>query len=329
MLLDQTLEAENLFRIATEQPLTEDLLTQLDEHPAAYGRLRAWISYVRATGEQPLPPEPGHAFDESPTVHDNPPPAKRSRKETKPRRALMKVGAVLAVLLAVGAGWAISTVFADKPETVVIEKPVIEEVPVLEHAPTVVASGDGFVCSADGPTVTCLGRNDMGQLGSGLASDDNHGTFTLESPVTSLVAGKDFACATTDQSVVCWGDNRWRQAADSDTHIMPPTPVAFLSDKTVTGISAGDIHACAIVDGRVFCWGSDYSGQLTGSQGAEASGVVEVTLPDVAQSVIAARFSTCAQLEDQSSWCWGSNNAHRISQDDSEFLPPTRVYGHD
>ena len=73
--------------------------------------------------------------------------------------------------------------------------------------------------------------------------------------------------------MTCWGDNRWKQAGDSDIRILPPTTLPALSP--IDGLTAGNIHACVLSEDNIVCWGSDYSGQLgSGTQGEQGAGLL-------------------------------------------------------
>jgi len=66
-------------------------------------------------------------------------------------------------------------------------------------------------------------------------------------------------CAILAESgaVVCWGDNRFGQAA-------PPDTVNGVAG-TASAVAANERHSCAIraEAGAVVCWGDDYWGQAT------------------------------------------------------------------
>lgn len=307
--LDPELPAENLARIAASVELSQDLLEALRAHPHAWAGLVAWVDYVQATGHKPPVP----SIDDVPVAREKDRPGPKKTRRVSPRVALGLVG-----MLVVGAGVGVVVgggLHSDA--SVPATQPTVE-------AKKVEASGNGFACMAQGSQVTCVGQGDRGQLGTGAASEAHLHTFTLDHEVDQLVAGGDHACALSGQEVICWGDNRWKQVADSAVIIMPPTPLPYFTGKTVVQISAGEIHTCALSEGQVACWGSDYSGQLgSGTQGQAAQGITLVDVP-AASSMVASRFGTCVTSAD-GQLCWGSNHDHCIANDDAPILPPTLV----
>ncbi len=83
------------------------------------------------------------------------------------------------------------------------------------------------------------------------------------SDASSVTVGQRHICVLHgDQTVSCWGDNRYGQLGNgtldtSDTAV----PVPGLTD--VVEISAGPFHTCARrSDDTVWCWGHNGSGQL-------------------------------------------------------------------
>lgn len=96
-----------------------------------------------------------------------------------------------------------------------------------------VVAGGTMTCfwRAKSPTITCLGKNDVGQLNDlppyPTASSPR---FTdLPGPQVSLVAGMEHACALLENGrVLCWGANKAGQLGNGTyTAFAPPTPVAW------------------------------------------------------------------------------------------------------
>ncbi len=327
MPLAPDLEPENLRTIAQSMELTPELLDALETHPASWGQLRAWVTYVRATGTRP--PVPQVVVEEDMAGEPPAPPSRR-------RFPLLAVAAGVLVVASAAALWWWLDLSSDDPAPSASAAPSVPSatseasVQPTESVPArpLAASGDAFACTAQGTSVHCLGQNRRGQLGTGLTegfSAVHEHTFDLPEPAVWLTAGAAHACAGTSENVYCWGDNEWHQAGEGD-EIAAPAPVKELAGKPISGLVAGEIHTCALAEEKTYCWGSDYVGQLgSGKQGAEGQGVTAVDVP-AAQQLSASRFSTCALAADQ--WyCWGSNLDSRLVSGGEEIVPPTAIGG--
>ena len=105
-------------------------------------------------------------------------------------------------------------------------------------------------------------------------------------PFSSVSAGQEHICGVkTDGSVVCWGDDRERQArppggsfasvsAGDGSHtcgvktdgsvVCWGFPDVAPPDGSFASVSAGRAHPCGVkTDGSVVCWGQDLRGQAT------------------------------------------------------------------
>ncbi|MFP7697071.1 RCC1 domain-containing protein [Trueperella sp. LYQ143] len=316
MVIDPSLEPENLRVIAQDNELSADLLAALKDHPSCWPGLRAWVEYVQVTGEHPpLPPIVYIQPADEPTAGST-----ISRGFPLKRLAVIAIAAALVVVLILL--WQVVGQRNSSPQAIAEHEPSPTTPPVSTD--TVFASGKGFMCLAKDASITCLGANNLGQLGTGKAGTENIHHFELSAPVEHLVAGSDFACASTASSITCWGDNRWRQAGDKSDQILSPTVIELFAGKPVDDLVAGAIHACALSEGKVWCWGSDYYGQLgSGTQGSLASGPTALSL-DSASFLLSSDYSTCAGVKD-ALVCWGSNESHRLSAQDVPILVPTVI----
>lgn len=337
-MLAEDLQADNLYTIASNTPPTAQLLAEIQEHPACYPKLKAWASYVQATGEATPVPAPPVAGAQALEVEEEVKPvveAKASRarlfgaKKPSPgyaplpaknrRNLFLALGGVVGVAALIG-GVVFLQSHRSTPEPAQAAPSNKVEVPAVSG---LTASGDGFVCEANGNKVECFGQNHLGQLGAGMASKEHKGEIKLEGPVKQLVAGADFACASTGKGVTCWGDNRWRMVGDTDTQILPPTPLGFFVGKPVDSLAAGELHACVVSEKKLYCWGSGFSGQLAdGQEGPKASGVKEIPLPEgqTPKSVVSSRFGSCVETTKAKLYCWGSNEGARIAEGESQYL---------
>lgn len=116
----------------------------------------------------------------------------------------------------------------------------------------------------------CWGRNDAGQLGTGLTADTAAPAAVLGGlRFTAIGIGAWHTCGlTTGGTVYCWGSNRAGQlgigSSDADPH---PTALQVAGGLTFTLLSVGFNSNCALSSGGVlYCWGRNDAGQLgTGS----------------------------------------------------------------
>lgn len=137
-------------------------------------------------------------------------------------------------------------------------------VPGLEDVVDV-AHGSAFACVVlKNGNVSCWGRNDQGQLGTGSAELEVAAPASVigVSDARRVFAGDTHACAAlADGRLTCWGQND-RGQTGSDTHHLPSarmlvraTPVDGVRD--VTHVAMGRWTTCALTSTRSgFCWGA-------------------------------------------------------------------------
>lgn len=347
-MLDKNLSAHNLYLIAQEEELTPDLVAEIENHPASYRALKLWAQLeleTRAGSPVPVPPAevvPRHESSSDPA----PLPV---RKSFNIRKVIVILGVLLLVVV-VGL-WSYVSLNdkaageVGKAESVGVKEKVVDEDKSPDDSKLSdgklekdkekaddfsgsVAAGAAFSCTGKEKTVTCVGVNNYGQLGTGASASINFNSFQLKDSIISLTAGSDHACAVTSGGLVCWGDNRWKQAGDGEAAILPPTPVALFAGKKVDSVSAGTVHTCVTSEGKLYCFGSDYSGQFgSGQQGAQAGVLTEIKIPDgqKALMVVAQDFSSCVSTDKGRLYCFGSNADKRISQEDKPFIGLTQM----
>lgn len=199
--------------------------------------------------------------------------------------------------------------------------------------------------------VSCWGDNSRGQLGVRTKltysaapvqvkrAEDGQSLYGVK----SIALGGRHACSlSTDNSVHCWGRNRYGQMGNGQTLGFEQTstrPVVF-DAYAGTSMVLGELHGCMLLaDGTVECWGLNERGQLGESQGNAwlfSADPLPVTLPPVGTQPSAAlsrvahvatgpaSAHTCAVLEDETAWCWGANGSAQLG-DGSSTLWKTLV----
>jgi len=163
-------------------------------------------------------------------------------------------------------------------------------------------------------TVTCWGNNDVGQLGSPVASGPTE--VALAGEAVDVEAGGDHSCALlVSGAVQCWGSNAQGQLGHAGTGVgsVPlPEPAAALA--------VGAEHACAVTETSesLYCWGSDAFGQLGIGEDSPA-GIRRVDLGDQGATAVfagAGAWNTFAVLEDGGLRGWGRNDTGQAGYGD-------------
>jgi alpha-tubulin suppressor-like RCC1 family protein len=197
---------------------------------------------------------------------------------------------------------------------------------------TQITTGAEHTCAliSDG-TVTCWGRNNEGQLGTGDGNNTNipvaiTGGALAGKTVTQITAGHSRTCAVvSDGTVACWG------GGDSFT------PVAVtggaLAGATVTKITAGHAHMCALIsDGTVACWGQNIEGQLGTGDNTSTTTPVSINggalTNKTVTSISAGAYHSCAVISNGTGACWGFNQSGQLGTGDtSDINTPVAITG--
>ena len=213
-----------------------------------------------------------------------------------------------------------------------------------------IGAGQDFTCAlvSDG-TVSCWGKNDVGQLGRGdteTVGDDETAATGMESinfptGVTprSLSVGERHACIVgtsgSDNKVYCWGDDSAGQLGQAtsvvlgdDEELSSMTAVDFGADDTVKAVVAGAKHTCAILaNDALVCWGDNTSGQLgrnSVTSVLSAPGGAGVDIAHTTNTLVRVslgRAHTCAVASVNGTLeCWGDNSAGQLAQGDTTAL---------
>jgi alpha-tubulin suppressor-like RCC1 family protein len=182
-----------------------------------------------------------------------------------------------------------------------------------------VAAGSGHACGRrdNNNTISCWGKNDHGQVGTGATSDHvNNATAvagnTLGNNVNEIVAGAGFTCARKGGSVYCWGAVPGDSAA---ANVLGPTQVTGLTDAAQISAGAAGSHVCARKTGNtVVCWGSDSDGQL--GNGADPASATPVALSgsvtNIKEVASGTRHACVVKSNDGEMLCWGDGSAGEL-----------------
>lgn len=225
--------------------------------------------------------------------------------------------------------------------------PTPVEVPALSGA-VALAAGRAFTCArrASAPEVSCVGLNNVGQLGGSSApiaplpttepvpvtvTRDRLSGAALHS-ISRMSAGASHACAiTTTGGLLCWGFNhRGQTNPASGAAGVGFNATQVLNSLNATNVSCGASHTCAVDALRLaHCWGSNdrgESGQAT--LGVRATGAPVPGLANVVAIAAGSAF-TCARTLTGRVECFGANEFGQCgtgaAQPTNITLPAARV----
>jgi hypothetical protein len=176
------------------------------------------------------------------------------------------------------------------------------------------SSGHGCARFTSGGVV-CWGKNQLGQAGTGVASDAEVAPRDIVfTDAIGVAANQGRSCAVQKGGTVsCWGRKMDKTLVEpgkppppDGPHDAKPTLVPGLAG--VEQIGLGEEHACARnTDGTVRCWGVNSEGQL--GDGGKAGRVVPAPVRGITDAVDLAvgSYHTCALTRAGKVKCWGRN----------------------
>lgn len=201
------------------------------------------------------------------------------------------------------------------------------------------ALGQSHTCAIlTGGVVRCWGANEVGQLGRGDTETIGDDELPADVPAVDLgpglraraIAAGDFhTCViATDDSVRCWGENRFGQLGYGNSEVLGDDesaaaagPVDLGPGRHAVAIAAASNSTCAMLDDTTLrCWGGNSSGQLgLGSTRTVGDDELPASVPVVdlgsgrrAVAIAAGGFHTCAVLDDGRLRCWGGNGTGEL-----------------
>lgn len=181
-----------------------------------------------------------------------------------------------------------------------------------------IQSGANFDCAKNViGSIYCWGNNEQGQLGDGT----NNSTLIavtpigMETGITQVATGLDFACGIKNQSVYCWGNNNKGQlgkASFSGQSSNTPLLVEGLpSSSFPTKIIAGRNFACVSYTNSLYCWGDNTYGQL-----GVGSSVLQTNIPQLVFSnnisYINSSLDHSCLVSNNDLYCWGKNDKGQL-----------------
>jgi serine/threonine-protein kinase len=155
-------------------------------------------------------------------------------------------------------------------------------------------------------------------------------------PSALIAAGAATSCAvaSTNDRVVCWGNNKFLTAGNpqiTTTSNFPPSAVALTGVSGISQIVMGNAHACVVANGRIHCWGQNNAGQIGGTPGTNLSTPVEVTSLAGNTHLTAGGFNLCAynpSNADGALVCMGVNSEGQLgigTNDINDHATPSSV----
>lgn len=179
----------------------------------------------------------------------------------------------------------------------------------LPAAAVQVRPGRAFTCArlVDG-TVWCWGTNAARELGGAAPSPSAPVKVPLGGDVAiDLAVGGQSACVrrASDQSVVCWGDNKSFALGNAAAGPQPPTVVA--STAGTKQLTMGHRHVCGIdaLD-RPFCWGRGQTQQLGDGMTSDRATPMALMNTPSAIAIGAGNRQTCAVAPSGLMRCFGA-----------------------
>ncbi len=200
------------------------------------------------------------------------------------------------------------------------------------------AAGTEHLCFSDG-SVSCLGRNQLGQLGRGTTLDRVFPvpTTLFTTGVSQVAMGRDHTCTIRNSGeLYCWGKNRVN-ASDLLLHApLNEDFVVSLDSLVTTGVTqvvAFEFTTCISRNNEVRCWGQNLSGVLGEDPGTTPwlnyADAMHPSRQPIVTGNIRGLFLTdgkaCALVDDILQ-CWGDNTNLDIDPEGlAGVIPPAEV----
>lgn len=201
-----------------------------------------------------------------------------------------------------------------------------------------IGMGERHACAATAEgAVSCWGKNEFGQLGSGTTASRRSSPVTI--PALSLRAlgtgsSAFHSCGiAANGDVYCWGRGDAGQLGNGATTSTPIAVLVELPEDTLE-LALGKRHTCSRSETHIYCWGDNQTGAL----GIGNTGTLLITTPvrlntaldpgTTPLAIAAGDDFTCALLSSGAVKCWGLNRSGQLGNRTTETqLGPVDVYG--
>lgn len=203
-----------------------------------------------------------------------------------------------------------------------------------------IATGAYTSCALDaGGAAWCWGRNSDGQLGSGVASENDVAVVPQRvsgsKRFTSIDGGHVYCATESGGSASCWGrvpgsfdPNHYQEPGDCTGRFY----IWYVGNDCLTPTPLGGSHSfssttrgrCGVdLASKAWCWGDGFYGQLgDGRLGAYTVLPVAVVGDHSFSTVAAGTLHVCALDMSGAAWCWGLNNAGQLGIGTDSFDNP-------
>ena len=212
-------------------------------------------------------------------------------------------------------------------------------VPDIDDATDISLGYDHTCALHESGEISCWGRNNYGQLGTGEENVGIHSALPqrvvgIADAIAVEAGALTTSCALHETGEVsCWGQSdRGELGTNADPandHSAVPVKIAGITD--AIAVTAGLYHVCALHEsGEVSCWGAGFFGQLGTDEivddGYSAAPVKASGISDAV--ALSAGFNhNCALHQTGEVTCWGSNINGQLGNGDplASTTSPTPV----
>lgn len=189
------------------------------------------------------------------------------------------------------------------------DTPVPQYVYGLTNVVELVAGQNHFCAKTKHNRFFCWGRNNYGQLGSGIA-EITHTPILSQSGSGTIVAGFSTTCLFSAANIKCYGyieNIAFTYLSSYRTAYRDALTYSRDSTSVIKMTNAGEYMCFLLTDGRIFCEGANYGAQLgSGNTTHPLTGRVFVSGVTNAVDICSTNYFSCAVLSTGRAVCWGT-----------------------